>query len=262
MQKYENFSKKIKTLFIGKDLQYLPSCQSTNTYAFELIQNEDYFDGTVVLTDEQTAGRGQAGNTWEAEAGQNITMSLILCPKFLTVQEQFFLNMAITLAIHDFLLAFVPEKQVLQIKWSNDLLYLKKKIAGVLIQNIISQGYISKSVIGIGININQRSFIFEGATSLNILTGLMYDLEFLVAKLLEKIEARYWKLKERKFEELRQDYYQNLYAWQEYSPFESENEVWWGKILGVDEWGMLLIERNGISHKFNFKEIKFLLGSV
>ncbi len=138
MQNYENFSKKINTLFIGKDLRYLPMCQSTNLTALELIENDDYFEGTTLITDHQTAGRGQQGNTWEAEKGQNITLSVILAPRHLHSSEQFFLNMAVTLAIHDFLQSFLENPKLLKIKWSNDLLYHSQKISGILIHNIIS----------------------------------------------------------------------------------------------------------------------------
>ncbi|MFN3316125.1 MAG: biotin--[acetyl-CoA-carboxylase] ligase, partial [Raineya sp.] len=148
-------------------------CQSTNLTALELIENDDYFEGTTIITDHQTAGRGQQENTWEAEQGQNITLSVILTPQMLKVQEQFFLNMAVTLAIYDLLQGLVSNPTALKIKWSNDLLYQNKKICGILIQNIISGQNIAKSVVGIGININQMTFKESQAISLAQITNLM-----------------------------------------------------------------------------------------
>ena len=73
------------TLFTGKLIKYLPSCHSTNDIAAELIQNKTIFDGTIVITADQTAGRGQRGNTWETLPGQNITCSIILKRKPLVI---------------------------------------------------------------------------------------------------------------------------------------------------------------------------------
>ena len=93
-----------KTLFLGKNSIYLPSCHSTNDFASEIIQTKQVFDGTIVITSYQTAGRGQRGNTWEALPNQNITVSMILKPDFLSITQQFRLNMAVSLGIYEFLL--------------------------------------------------------------------------------------------------------------------------------------------------------------
>jgi len=262
MQNYENFSKKINTLFVGKDLRYLPSCQSTNLYAMDLVQNDDYFEGTVVTTDCQTAGRGQQGNTWEAEPFQNITMSVILKPQFLNLQDQFELNISITLGIYDLLEAFVPNSDLLKIKWSNDLLYNRKKICGILIQNLVSGSFLGKAVIGIGLNINQKNFQYPQATSLSLVTGIEYENSILLEKLLEKIEKRYLQLKQGKGEILKQEYYQRLYGYQENIWFESGKETFLGRIQGVDNLGRLQIQVGEDLRIYQFKEIQFLLDKV
>ena len=109
-----------KTLFLGKNTIYLPSCHSTNDTAAEIIQNAQAFDGTIVITSDQTSGRGQRGNTWETLPGQNITMSVILKPDFLNASQQFSLNIAISLGIYAFLSKYISEE--LKIKWPNGLL--------------------------------------------------------------------------------------------------------------------------------------------
>ncbi|KOY85349.1 hypothetical protein AD998_03535 [bacterium 336/3] len=262
MQNYENFSKKINTLFVGKDLRYLPSCQSTNFYALDLVQNDDYFDGTVVLTDCQTAGRGQQGNTWDTEPFQNITTSVIFKPQFLNLKEQFELNIAITLGIYDLLEVFVPNPDLLKIKWSNDLLYDRKKLCGILIQNIISGNTLSKSVVGVGLNINQKSFQYPQATSLSLITGIDYELTILIEKLLINLEKRYLQLKQKKIEFLRQEYYKRLYGFDEEKWFSKEGKSFVGKIVGVDHLGRLQIDVLGDLKAYQFKEIQFLLDKV
>jgi len=262
MQNYKNFSKKINTLFIGKDIRYLPMCQSTNLTAFELIEQGDYFEGTTIITDHQTAGRGQQGNTWEAEKGQNITLSVILTPPSLATQEQFFLNMAVALAIYDFLQPLVENPHLLKIKWSNDLIYDNKKICGILIQNVVSGQNISKSVVGIGININQKQFSCPQAISLAQITNLMYDLPVLVQKLLENTEQRYLQVQKKLYQEIQKNYYSFLYGYQEEILVKEQNQILKGKIIGVDTIGRLQMDISGYVRKFQFKEIQFLLDSV
>ena len=77
-----------KTFFVGKNVIFLPSCHSTNDIASEMIQNSEFIDGTVIITDLQTQGKGQRGNQWESEAGQNILMSLMVRSDFLRLDRK------------------------------------------------------------------------------------------------------------------------------------------------------------------------------
>src|SRR5580700_5544667 len=90
------------SLFIGKNLVELRSVDSTNNYAKTLLSKSAPVEGTAIMAWEQYAGRGQRGNTWAAEPGQNVTVSFILYPGFLETERQFFLNMAASLAVKDF----------------------------------------------------------------------------------------------------------------------------------------------------------------
>ena len=141
-----------KTLFCGQIRQYLPSCQSTNDEASALLVKDNAPEGLVVVTDNQMAGRGQRGNVWLAQPGQNLTFSLILKPSFLTATEQFWLNIAVSLGVYDALQPLIGVK--LRVKWPNDMYAGSKKLGGMLIENTLHGYHIAASVVGIGLNIN------------------------------------------------------------------------------------------------------------
>jgi BirA family biotin operon repressor/biotin-[acetyl-CoA-carboxylase] ligase len=248
------------TLFTGKLIKYLPTCHSTNDFAVQIIQSENtVFEGTVIITDNQTAGRGQRGNAWEASAGENLTFSLVLKPNFLKASDQFQLNVAISLGVLDFLSEFIDGD--LSVKWSNDIYYQDKKMGGILIENSL-QGYqIGHSIIGIGLNINQTDFGNLRATSLRNITQnpLKYDLSDTLKKLLENLEINYLKIKNNEYKLLKNKYLANLFRFREYHYFKSNNQQFLGKIIGIDETGKLGIETDGNVIYFDFKEVQFVI---
>ncbi len=248
------------TLFTGKLIKYLPSCHSTNDIAVQMIQSENMvFEGTVIITDNQTAGRGQRGNSWEAISGENLTFSLILKPNFLKASDQFQLNVAISMGVFDFLSEFIDEN--LKVKWSNDIYFSDKKMGGILIENSL-QGYqIGHSIIGIGLNINQTKFSNERATSLRNVTQnpLKYDLSELLKKLLENIEINYLKIKNNDYESLKIKYLSNLFRFEEYHYFRRNRQQFLGKIIGIDKTGKLGIETDRNVIYFDFKEVEFVI---
>ena len=125
------------TVFVGKQLLYLPECSSTNQVAQDLYVQRRIAEGDIVIAGHQTAGRGQRNNAWESAPGKNLTFSLFLVPDFLFASEQFFLNIFISLAIRDFLAEYLPDN--VSIKWPNDLYYAEKKICGILIESNIKK---------------------------------------------------------------------------------------------------------------------------
>lgn len=133
----------------------LDSCTSTNAV---LAADTDAPHGTVVATRNQTAGRGQRGNTWEAEPGKNLTFSMLLRPDGLPVNRQFELSMLVSLAIADAIDSQLPEGIRTSIKWPNDIYVGMGKICGILIENKLEGAAIGRSIAGIGINVNQRLF--------------------------------------------------------------------------------------------------------
>jgi BirA family biotin operon repressor/biotin-[acetyl-CoA-carboxylase] ligase len=217
------------------------------------------FEGTVIITDNQTAGRGQRGNSWEASAGENLTFSLILKPHFLKASDQFQLNVAVSMGVFDFLSEFIDEN--LKVKWSNDIYFGDKKMGGILIENSLKGYYIGQSIIGIGLNINQIEFSNERATSLRKITQnpLKYDLPDLLKKLLENIEKNYLKIKNNVYESLKNRYLSNLFRFEEHHYFRRNRQQFLGKIIGIDETGKLGIETDGNVIYFDFKEVEFVI---
>ena len=168
-----------KTLFVGQNIIYLPTCQSTNDETLQFLADGTAYEGDMVVTDGQTQGRGQRGNQWIAQSGQNLTFSLVLQPTFLLASEQFWLNMAVSLAVYDSLSPFIPAG--LRIKWPNDIYVNDRKMGGILIENAL-QGYnLAHSVVGIGLNINQTQLGYPTATSL--LRKLGSEADFVVVDL-------------------------------------------------------------------------------
>lgn len=246
------------TLFLGQQVKHLPSCHSTNSIALELIEAGQAQEGLLVLSDYQSAGRGQGQNIWEAAPFQNITLSLVLTPRFLAAQEQFYLSMAVALSLHDSLRAYVPDPDGLKVKWPNDIFYEDKKICGILIQNLLKNQHLHYAIVGVGINVNQTQFQSVQASSLKLINGQQNNLTELTEAFLKAMEVRYLQLRHCKYDRLRFDYLQQLYAYQEARRFEVQGRVFEGKILGVDSVGKICIETEGQLHYFQNKEVALL----
>lgn len=190
----------------------------------------------------------------------NLTLSLILYPHFLAPRQQFLLNQAIALGLFDFLGLFLPKG--LKIKWSNDLYVEKRKISGMLLQNSLSSHKILSSVVGLGININQKAFgaSLPNPTSLALETGQHYpDLHPLLSQLCQCLEKRYLQLKSGDLASIHQDYLQNLYQFQQKAQYQRpDGSIFSGTITGLDPSGKLIVAHDGASEAFALKEIIFL----
>jgi BirA family transcriptional regulator, biotin operon repressor / biotin---[acetyl-CoA-carboxylase] ligase len=244
------------TLFLGKHIVFVPECHSTNTLALQLSQNPSMAEGTVVITNNQTAGRGQRGNTWESAPGMNLTFSVILRPAFLAVQDQFYLTIAASLALYDYLRAKTGD--TIAIKWPNDILVHEKKICGILIENQIQGPRFIAAVAGIGLNVNQPHFNTGTATSIRQIIYADTDLETALHALLEHFEARYLQLRQQDYQALQAEYLSRLYARNERRTFSADETTFEGAIQGVDESGRLGVETPSGLKYFGIKEISFL----
>ncbi|MCC9166000.1 biotin--[acetyl-CoA-carboxylase] ligase [Pontibacter sp. XAAS-A31] len=221
-----------------------------------LLNKNEATEGCTVITKEQTKGRGQRGNVWEAEPGMNITLSVILSPSFLLVRQQFYLNMAVSLAVLDLLHEFGADKA--KVKWPNDIFFEDKKLGGILIENTINSQSIQHSIVGIGLNVNQQDFGYTTATSLAKILKNPLGLERVTVRLLEILEKRYLELRNNKLTKLKYEYLQALYRYQEVHVFEVENQRVKGCIAGVAEDGRLAVEIDKELKHFDFKEISYV----
>lgn len=253
----------METLFIGKQLLFLDEVDSTNTYAINLLRNVKPIEGTVVYTDNQTMGRGQRGSSWSSEIAANLTLSCILNPAFLKTENSFYLSKITALALHDLLTEILNGSQYdIKIKWPNDILVNREKIAGILIENQVHKMHIQHSVIGIGLNVNQKKFsqLEHLATSLHLQKNNDYDKNDVLKKLCSYIEKWYLKLKANKLNEIDEFYLSNLFMYQQKVEFMSSNNVLFSaKIIGIETSGKLELElENQMIKIFDLKEVKLI----
>lgn len=236
----------------------LDATPSTNAYLKDLWQNGQAEDETVIWATHQFGGRGQQGTVWQSEAGKNLTFSVLKRFEGLEARAQFALNMAVSLAVYKALVALqIPD---IRLKWPNDILSCKKKICGILIENIVKAKEIKASVIGIGLNVNQLNFEDIGnASSLKSITGRYYDLDEVLNLLLNSLQSSLVALHTVKNTALKAAYEEVLYRNQIPSDFKLADGIMLrGIILGISDEGQLNVEIEGVKHLFSMKEIQLL----
>lgn len=245
------------TLIIGKVLYPLSECESTNLYAKQLVAKNKPLEGTVVLTDNQTAGRGQFGNSWQSEPGQNIALSVILYPK-LAVEKQFYVSKVASIACVKALKSITNLD--FEIKWPNDIYYKEQKVGGILIENQISGANISNSILGIGINLNQERFEnLPHASSIYLLVKYLLSRKKVSEILLQHLDAYYLKLHQNNFSAINEEYFKHLKAFQSNFSFKENGLQKLGFLENVNEEGQLEVLCEGKKCIYNFKEIEWLL---
>jgi len=238
----------------------LAETESTNSLALEMLLDNRPVEGTVVITDYQTKGKGTDTNTWESEKGKNLTFSLILYPAF-AADQQFILNKAISLGIYDFLVAELPDKKI-AIKWPNDIYIGDKKACGILIQNSVMGNKLDYVVVGIGLNVNQTIFISDAPNpiSMKITTGKEYNLDEIIQKLLKSIFNRYSQVKPETSGIIETEYQKALYRLNEWHIYLVNGLKVNARITGTNGYGHLLLETE--TEKMivcDLKEVKFLI---
>jgi BirA family biotin operon repressor/biotin-[acetyl-CoA-carboxylase] ligase len=248
------------TLFVGQNLIKLLAVDSTNNFLKRMVSNSEPLpEGTVIMAENQYQGRGQVESTWHAEPGKNLTFSIFLKPSFIPVQEQFTLNMAISVAIQQALKVLTGSG--LSIKWPNDIYFGEQKIGGILIENSISGSKMKTCILGIGINVNQQHFEDDLNTSAGSLYQILHrdvDLISLLAQICSHIEAGYLKLRAGSYINLRQEYIDSLYRYNVKANYRQNGEIIEGRIVGVSANGLLELETKTGLLSYNFKEIEFL----
>jgi BirA family biotin operon repressor/biotin-[acetyl-CoA-carboxylase] ligase len=247
-------------LFIGQKIVALPLVDSTNNYLRnELSKSAPLPEGTVILADHQFAGRGQVNNTWDTEPGKNLTFTILLNPAFLVPDNQFILNKAISIGINDALSHIIGNG--VKIKWPNDIYVGDCKLGGILIENIIQGSIWKHAIVGIGLNVNQTNFAphLKNATSLKKILHKDYEISVLLEAICKNIETQYLQLKAKKIDKINQQYLNRMYRLGEEHLFRTKGIEKPGKIIDVNEHGLLHIKFAGHDNSFSFKEIEFVI---
>lgn len=246
-----------KPLFLGKKVEFLPQCHSTNDELTNIVKKGNQPEGLILYTDHQLKGKGQRGNVWLDEPGKNILMSVYLKPKNLAVGIQYYLTLIAGLAVSDALRIYLDA--TIELKWPNDVYVNGRKISGILIENNLRGTLIESSIVGIGLNLNQRGFSLPSATSIFLETNSVIEREECMEEIVANLEKWYLKLNAGLLKEIRDTYHDRLMWKGEVHDFRSNNIEFEGVILGIDDLGRLEIEdQSGVKRCFNVKEVEFI----
>ncbi|MDR0988585.1 MAG: biotin--[acetyl-CoA-carboxylase] ligase [Prevotellaceae bacterium] len=236
----------------------LAQTASTNRYLMQLCNEKPSTPAfTTVVCRHQTAGHGQRGTGWEAEADKNLTFSFVIYPTFLQVRRQFILSQITCLAVKELLARFTSDVSV---KWPNDVYWQDKKICGILIEHILSGNRLERSIVGVGLNVNQEVFRSDAPNpvSLKQITGKEFDCGRLLEQIMERIERDYAGLPQNE-EEIARRYAHSLFRGEGFHTYRDANGTFTARLLGVEPDGRLLLEeREGNTRSYYFKEVQYL----
>jgi len=238
-------------LFVKNHIQ-LDDVSSTNLYLRKLIKDKSINENILVSTNYQEKGRGQRSNIWESEKNMNILISFLYVHTT-NNYDLFKFNMLISLAIYDFLSKYF--KTGLKIKWPNDLMINNKKIAGVLVQNIESN---FKSIIGVGININQKEFknFSPQATSFSNELNKEFNRNALILELMNNFEN--YLINYFQFNDLKNRYMLKIYKFKQQTNFLNNLKEFKGEIINFNSSGEIIIKRGDEFLSFKNGEVKMI----
>lgn len=236
-------------------LKHFKEIDSTNRFLREYDNPSE--DIVVVYADYQTDGRGQRGNTWSSQQGENLLFSLLLHPTFLRADEQFRLSQIFALTIKQTLENYIHDVTV---KWPNDLYWHDKKICGILIENDLQSAHVERSIVGAGVNINQVSFFGKpiNPVSVKLITGKELDLKTVLHQVLDNFAIYYALLEQGKYDEIAETYHQSLYRKEGTYKYSDANGSFMATIHHVEPNGFLVLEdTDGNLRQYAFKEVVF-----
>jgi BirA family biotin operon repressor/biotin-[acetyl-CoA-carboxylase] ligase len=243
----------------GKEPQiiHLPETESTNLSLRSLSNAGLLPNKSILWTDFQTKGRGQAGNSWESESGKNLLCSILFYPERLPASRSFGILEIAALSVKYTLDKYVSD---ISVKWPNDIYWKNKKISGILIENDLTDCFITRSIIGIGINLNQSDFKCESSNpvSLRLITGHSYDRKIILEQLFAEFELLAQILADGGFDILHQRYGAALYRRDGFCFFQDAEGCFEARIHAVEPSGLLCLERkDGTLSRYAFKEVSY-----
>lgn len=227
------------------EYSHLDETSSTNDFLRNYTPSADI---SIVSASFQTKGRGQMGNTWISNDGQNALFSVLVCPKGLKASDGFVLSQAMALSVKETLEECVDD---VWIKWPNDIYCHGKKICGTLIENTLMGKFIGRSVIGNGINVNQTDFpdgLAAPPTSMCIQSGKECSTHEVIRHVVERFALYYREIMDGSYERIRTLYHENMYLRGKKSLFRDNEGIFTGIISHVETDGHLVIIEIGRAH--------------
>ena len=209
-------------------------------------------DGMVVVADYQTAGRGCGTNKWESERGKNLLFSMLVHPHDIPAVRQFHISMAISLAICESLEQYIGD---LSIKWPNDIYWRNGKIAGILIENTLKGTVIKNSIIGVGLNVNQRDFRSDAPNPVSLwqVSGQETDRDELLHDVLRRFDGLLGH-------DILNHYLSRLYRRRGFHPYADADGAFMAEIADVREDGHLVLSDEAAKDRiYAFKEVQFII---
>ncbi len=216
-------------------------------------------DFTVVTTKIQTKGRGQMGTHWSSQPSKNLLFSVFKDVSFLNVEQHFYISIVVSIALYNTLNQFSIKN--VRVKWPNDILSENKKVAGILIENVIKNNQLQESIIGIGINLNQTDYKdLPNASSLLLISGRTFDADEVLHVFLKQLKDEFSILKQKDYSKLKNTYEKHLFRKNKPSTFkDAEGLLFSGYIKGVTNSGSLqILIEDDIIKEFDLKEITLM----
>lgn len=206
----------------------------------------------VVWAEYQTAGRGCGTNSWESDRGKNLTFSVLLHPAELPANRQFQISMQVSLALCEALGHHIGD---LSIKWPNDIYWRNGKIAGILIENRLQGSIIRDSIVGIGLNVNQREFRSDAPNPVSLWQICEHETDR-EQLLLDFLEA----LKKNLGQDVRAQYLSMLYRRRGFHPYTDRDGAFMAEIADVEDDGHLVLrDEEARERRYAFKEVSFII---
>lgn len=245
----------LNTDIIGKNIFYFRSISSTNTYA-KNIAEKNFKEGTVVIAEIQTHGRGRKNRVWFSPSG-GLWFSIILRPK-VQPQKSIFVTMIASISVAQAIEKITGIKPV--IKWPNDILINRKKVCGILTEFDTKKDIINYSIVGIGINVNNKlnKKINQIATSLSIEVGVDISRIKFLKLILKYFDKNYKKLNMNKFKIIKKLWFSYANIIGKAVKITDNGNVLSGIITDIDEYGFIILKINDNIYKMCSGDITFL----
>lgn len=220
----------------------LNATDSTNSFLNELAKKRNLESPTIVIAENQIAGRGQRDSSWYFEPSKSLAMSVFVRPNQLLIQDQFYLSMVVAVSLEMVLKRYNLPK--VKVKWPNDILSRSKKTAGILIENTVKSELIYSSIIGIGLNVNNESIPhLARAGSMFTQTQVKFDKEKVALEIVDELLRNFKRLNNHDFYSIKQEYEAKLFRNGKVSSFKDvQGRLFQGIIRGVNNCGQLMVE--------------------